>query len=286
LIFLISCVIINYETGGNTMSYVVDVFPNQVEIRENVRTQDGENYPELVQSMQDQGQLVPIQVYQDDVTNRFVLMFGHQRLKAAKELEWRTIRATVVPSPVDEADALVQQTMENEARSGMSYLEKARVFDALLSNGMRATKVAEKFGVTKSTVSIALATLNADPKLQKAIEDGKISPSGVEPIIFQDAETQALLADAVIAAKSVRRVKAVVNTYKRAGVIPGVDVEETTFEEDPLLILYRDQLAEDLHILNNIHPAWLDDADNFCQEDDFLAVNNQWERILEECDSE
>ena len=268
------------------MSYVVDVFPSQVEIRENVRTQDGENYHELVQSMHDQGQLVPIQVYQDEVTDRFVLMFGHQRLKAAIELGWRTLRATVVPSPVDEADALVQQTMENEARSGMSYLEKATVFKALVDGGMKSVQVSEKFGVTKSTVSIALATLNADPKIQKAIEEGRISPSGAEPIIFQDSETQALLADAVIAAKSVRRVKAVVNTYKRAGVIPGVDVEETTFEEDPLLILYRDQLAEALHILHNIHPAWLSDADNFCQEDDFVAVNNQWQRILEECDSE
>lgn len=270
------------------MAYVLNLFPDQIEIRRNVRQEDGENYPELVQSMQDQGQLVPIQVYQDEHTDRFVLQYGHQRLKVAKELGWRTIQATIVDEPGSDNEALIQKTQENEARSGMSYLEKAQVYANLIGNGARAKDVATVFGVTKSVISVATATLRADPKLRDAVEAGKISPSAVEPIIFKDPETQAILADAVIAAKTTRKVKSVVNTYERAGIIPGLEeeVDETVFEEDPLLILYRDQISEAIHILSNIHPAWLDSPENLCQEDDFIEVDRQWNRILKECDNE
>ncbi len=267
------------------MAYVLRLFPNQIEIRENVRKSDGVNYSELAQSMHDQGQLVPIQVYEDPVTKAFVLQYGHQRLKAAKELGWDRIDATIVDAPLDSNETLIKKTHENEARSGMSYLEKAEVYQKLVDGGMRPIEVAERFGVTRAVVSIARATLTADPKIRQAVEDGKITPSGIEPIIFKDAETQAILADAVISAKTIRRVKAVVNTYERSGVIAGKEVEETVFEEDPLLVMYREQLAEALHVLHNIHPEWLESPDDFCQEDDFVAVNNQWERILEECDT-
>mgnify|MGYP001816278380 CR=1 FL=1 len=78
-----------------------------------------------------------------------------------------------------------------------------------------------------------------------------------------------------------------VNTYERAGVIPGVEkVEETVFEEDPLLLMYRNQIAEAVHILSNIHPAWLDSPEELCQEEDFVEVDRQWNRILKECDNE
>ena len=267
------------------MANVLTLAVDEVMIVRNVRAKDGENYTELAQSMHDEGQLVPIQVYRN-VDGDFIVKFGHQRLKIAKELGWDTIQANEVPPPASDGEALIQKAHENSARSDMSYLETAQLYQDLIDGGMRATDVAKRFGVTRATVSIAQATLVADPKIRKAVEDGRITPSGVEPIIFKDPETQAILADAVISAKTIRRVKSVVNTYERAGVIPGIDkVEETHFEEDPLLIMYREQLGDALHILHNVHPEWLESPDDFCQEDDFVAVNNQWERILEECDT-
>ena len=255
---------------------------NEIQVKDNVRTEDGENYHELLQSMHDDGQLVPVSVYADD--GRFVLYMGAQRLKAAKALGWDSIWCVVVEKP-DETDELIRKTQENIARSGMSFLEVAKIYQKLKDSGMKQQKIADSFGVGKAAVSIALKTLDADPKIQQAINEGRLAPSTAEHVIFKDKETQAVLADAVIAAKTNRKVKSVVTTFENSGVILGETVEEETFfEDDPLMELYREKIAEAVLALQQVNPSWLDVPSALMQEDDFQTLLKEMERIEDEID--
>ena len=224
------------------MVKVLHIPLDQIEVVRNVRQDDGERYHELVQSMKSQGQLVPVQVYQHN--GSYALQFGHQRLKAAHELGWGTILATEVLPPYCEEGQIIQRAMENQARSDLSYLEQAQVYQDLKDLGLTQQEIADRFGVHKSVISIALATLRADPKIQRAIEEGKLSPSAAEALVFQDLETQAKLADAAIAAKTQRKVAALVQTQQKIEETLGdLPLEETEFEDDPMLKLYRGQVA-------------------------------------------
>lgn len=254
----------------------------EIQVKDNVRNEDGENYHELVQSMFEDGQLVPISVYAED--GRFVLYLGAQRLKAAKELGWATIWCVLVDKP-DESQELIRKTQENIARSGMSFLEVAQVYKKLKDQGMKQQSIADSFGVGKAAVSIALKTLDADPKIQEAINEGRLSPSTAEHIIFKDPETQAVLADAVIAARTDRKVKAVVKTFEESDIILGEQTDsETHFEEDPILDLYRERIASALLDLQQVMPSWLDEPTALLQEDDFQQLLKEVKRIEEEID--
>lgn len=184
-------------------------------IKDNVRAINPESpdIHELAQSMQENGQEVEIRVYEDPDGN-LVLKSGHRRVMAAKLLGWRTIRAILEVEQEDEATRLIEQTIENEHRVGMGYLDKARVFLRLKELGWSQREVAQRFGVSDSEVSLALSTLRATPKLQQAVEDGRIKPSALEPLLSQPLEVQEVLADAAIQEKTVRRVAALVQAHK------------------------------------------------------------------------
>lgn len=268
------------------MTQVLDIPLSQIEVRKNVRLEQGDKYHELVQSMHERGQLVPIQVYADG--SKWVVQYGHLRFLAAQELGWKTIQATEVVPPENEAVSLVNKTHENIARSDMSYMELAQVYEDLVQQGMKAQEVADMFNVSKTTVSVARATLKADPKIRKAVEEGKISPTAAEVLVFKPPEVQEVLADAAISAKTTRKVKAVLSAYERSGTIPNVDreVEETVFETDPLLETYLEQIREAQHLLRSVHPEWLDTPCDLFLDDDFRALAKEWDRINQECENE
>jgi ParB/RepB/Spo0J family partition protein len=173
--------------------------------------QDGPELDELVKSMAEGGQEVEIHVFPYE--NGYAIKFGHRRVEAARRLGWETIRAVVDPVPPPDELILAQYT-ENQARENLRYLDKAGVYAALKDLGWSQRRIAQKFNVSDADVSLALAALRADPKLQQAINEGSLAPSAVEPLLSQPAEVQAALADAAIRAKTVRQVAALVKAYK------------------------------------------------------------------------
>lgn len=186
----------------------------------NIRTaQDDNELPELARSMREDGQVVPISVY--PVNGTYVLRFGHRRLAAAKMNGDQTIKAIIETPPEDQIELLLAQYAENEHRKGITYMDKASLYKQIKDLGKSQAWIAEKFGVSTTYVSLALATLRADPKLQQAIVDGLLSPSAIEPMLSLSAEDQAALADAAIAAKTVSKitdlVRANTNTSRKFG---------------------------------------------------------------------
>jgi ParB/RepB/Spo0J family partition protein len=208
---------------------------------------------ELAASLDANGQEVEIRVYQ--VGSTYFLKAGHRRIVAALRLGWDEIRAVIEPTPNNEADLLISQYNENDQREAMSYLEKANVYARLKELGYTQTNIAQRFNRSDADISLALATLRADPKLQDAVEKGIITPSAVEPLLSQPIEVQADLADAAIAAKTVRKVRSVVQTYKQQQELFEVEAKEAApvaEDVDPLEFLALDELNLAVDHLSNV----------------------------------
>lgn len=84
---------------------------------------DEDDFGELLTAIRDRGQDTPILVRpHPSETGRYMVVFGHRRLRVAKALE-RKVRAVV--KDLKDSDHLVAQGQENSARANLSFLEKA-----------------------------------------------------------------------------------------------------------------------------------------------------------------
>lgn len=188
------------------------IFIRDITVRDNMRHIDPDHVNELAWSMSNDGQIVPIQVSMN--INGYVLKAGHHRLEAAKKLGWDLIDAIIEEPFEDDAERLMFQAVENTARKNLTVMDKAKVYSELVNQcGWKQVDVARRFNISPTDVSLGLSLVHAHPKIQQAVEEGRIAPSAVEPVITQPIEIQDELADAVIQAKTVRKVKSLLDAH-------------------------------------------------------------------------
>lgn len=118
------------------------------------RQLDEETYSELKASLQASGLVYPIIVRPKDsiqsypINGAYEILAGHNRVRAAKELGWETIKASIVR--VDDVQAVRIINDSNLQRTGVTELEKARayrqLFDAMQRQGQRTDLMAELEG--------------------------------------------------------------------------------------------------------------------------------------------
>ncbi|MBY5551116.1 plasmid partitioning protein RepB [Rhizobium leguminosarum] len=84
---------------------------------------DQADFDELLTAIRDRGQDTPILVRpHPSTTSRYMVVFGHRRLRAAAALG-RKVRAIV--KDLKDSDHVVAQGQENAARANLSFIEKA-----------------------------------------------------------------------------------------------------------------------------------------------------------------
>lgn len=105
---------------------VVELDANSVDnsfVQDRLAATDEQEFNELVEAIRQHGQDSPILVRPHPLTtDRYMVVFGHRRLRAAKILG-RKVRA-VVKAMKDE-EHVVAQGQENSARANLSFIEKA-----------------------------------------------------------------------------------------------------------------------------------------------------------------
>jgi ParB family chromosome partitioning protein len=106
---------------------------------------DEASFLELVEAMRERGQDSPVLVRpHPSIENRFQVVFGHRRVKAAKLLE-RPVRAVV--KNVADVDHVIAQGQENSARENLSFIERAVFSQNLLDLGYERTTIQQALSV-------------------------------------------------------------------------------------------------------------------------------------------
>lgn len=110
-----------------------------------------ESQAELVNSMRDHGQQVPILVRpHPTLEGRYQIAYGHRRLKAAAEIGC-TVRAIIKKMTDDEL--VMAQGQENSARTDLSFIEKARFAARLEQKGFGRETIMAALCVDKTGLS-------------------------------------------------------------------------------------------------------------------------------------
>lgn len=143
---------------------IIDVDPNVVDpspVRDRLEDSGAETEG-LRRSIAETGQRSPVLLRPSSAPGRYVTVFGHRRVAAARQLG-RSVKAIV--TELDEFEALVAQGVENAERRDLTFIERALFARKLSESGLTHERIATALAAARSTVTtmISLARGLPDP---------------------------------------------------------------------------------------------------------------------------
>lgn len=165
----------------------------------------------LADSLRQHGMIQPVLVRQ--VNDRFQLIAGERRLRAAVEAQLHEIPARVMD--LDDQRVSELAMVENLQREDLGPLEKAAAFrDYLGRYGGTQEELASRLGLDRSTVSNLIRLLELPDEVQDAVRSRKISQGHARALLsLSDLETQRSACRRVISdGLSVRQTEALVTS--------------------------------------------------------------------------
>jgi ParB family chromosome partitioning protein len=136
------------------------------------KTFDGDELASLSASIRTHGILQPLVVRQ--VGERFQLVAGERRLRAAREAGLNHVPVTVVD--FNDQQVLEAALVENIQRSDLNPIEKAQGFKEYLTRyHMTHEQLAARLGLGRATITNLVALLELPAELQEAVRVGQLS---------------------------------------------------------------------------------------------------------------
>ncbi|MCK4443785.1 MAG: ParB/RepB/Spo0J family partition protein, partial [Thermoplasmata archaeon] len=149
---------------------------NQIRIGKfKVREEMNKDYfEELKDSLKQDGQWNPV-IVRPSGDKGYELISGHTRFKAAKELGWKEIDATVRDLSDEEAEFLALKT--NLVRAGLSEIDEGRVIKKIIDEfQLTQTDIAKRLGKSPTWVAKRLSlVLKVVEEVQEALSKGSIT---------------------------------------------------------------------------------------------------------------
>lgn len=162
---------------------------------------DEEGLERLAESLRTRGQLQPIRVRWDEGRGAYVIICGERRWRAAGRAGLSTMTAIVFDGPMDPAELLSVQLIENALREDLKPIEQARAFRALMDrNGWSARQVARELAYPQSSLVKVLELLELPGAVQERVERGELPvTTAYELRTIADPAEQVAVADRAVA---------------------------------------------------------------------------------------
>ena len=135
-----------------------------------------ESIEQLARSIEQKGQFAPIRVRWSPGREKWIIVYGERRWRAAQTANLETIDCQFDETDLSDVEILEQQLIENLLREDLSPIEQARGFSALMElRGWNGKQVAESLHIPASTVSRALALLDLPQEIQAKVDSGELA---------------------------------------------------------------------------------------------------------------
>lgn len=174
----------------NAKLIAVDRIIAKEQVRKNFDQADLE---ELAHSLRTLGQKTPILVYWSGEDERYVVIAGERRWRAAQLAGLEELACQVHPHKPEEAELVELQFVENAIRSDLNPIEEAQSYKRLQDlKGYSANQLAERIGKNQTTISRSLRMLSLPESVQQSVATGKIPVSVAREIIKVEGEAEQL----------------------------------------------------------------------------------------------
>jgi ParB family chromosome partitioning protein len=136
---------------------------------------DDDDLALLAGSLKDHGQQVAVQVRWDAGRDRWVLVDGERRYRAALLAGLTTLKVDTVSGDISPDRVLELQLVENALRADLTPLESGAAYQQLMAVwNCNQQQLATRLHISQSKVSRAIAALTLPVEVQQAVEAGKV----------------------------------------------------------------------------------------------------------------
>ena len=161
-----------------------DIIPNRFQPRLSF---DDQGLKELAASIKEHGIIQPLVLRK--LGSKYEIIAGERRYKASQMAGLNTVPAVI--SNIDDNSSAEVALVENIQRRNLTPIEEARSYKNLLDKGYTQEQLAQKMGISQSSVANKLRLLNLDESVQQALLEGKISERHARSLlILNDAEKE------------------------------------------------------------------------------------------------
>ena len=109
---------------------------------------------ELAESLKTRGQLQPIRVRWDEAADRYVVVVGERRWRAAQRAGLDSLVCVVAPGDATPEELLEDQLVENALRQDLKPIEEAKAYRQLLDSlGVSQRQLAERLHVSPQKIT-------------------------------------------------------------------------------------------------------------------------------------
>ena len=211
------------------------IYPNPYQPRKKFST---EKIKELAESLEETGLIQPVVLYKDiNDNNKYYLMVGERRWRAAQYLKWKRIPAII--RDINQDEVIVGALVENIQREDLNAIEVAEGIEMLINEmGLTQEKAGQRLGMNRSTLTNYLRLLKLPEAVKESVISGTISQGHARAILPLEDNTDILTALSKILKNnlSVRQTeKLVKHFYTRKSVSKG--------EKDPNILKIEDKLS-------------------------------------------
>ena len=155
--------------SGQTHLDVLSIDANPFQPREDFGQEETRA---LVESIEAHGLLQPIVVRRVD--DRYQLVAGERRLRAAIEAGWTEVPANIIEA--DDRETAELAIVENLQRKDLNPLEKAASFQRYLEQyGCTQEELASRLKIDRSTIANLIRLLELPEPVQNSLREGKIT---------------------------------------------------------------------------------------------------------------
>jgi ParB family chromosome partitioning protein len=183
--------------GGSLLVPVNKILPNPLQPRTEMHD---EELNEMANSIREHGILMPLIVTQNPESDRYTLIAGERRLRAA-QLAGLEMVPVIVRQATDE-ERLELALIENLQRSDLNPLETADAYNQLSQTfKLSHEEIAQKVGKSRAAITNTLRLLNLTAAARQALLDGRISEGharailGLESSQAQNAALQTIVSN-------------------------------------------------------------------------------------------
>ena len=236
----IDAIITNKPTAMAARKGLVDVdidaiYPNPYQPRKKFSV---EKIKELADSLEETGLIQPVVVYKEkNDNNKYYLMVGERRWRAAQYLKWKRIPAIVKDITQDEV--IVGVLVENIQREDLNAIEVAEGIEMLINEmGLTQEKAGQRLGMNRSTLTNYLRLLRLPEAVKQSVISGTISQGHARAILPLEDNTDILTALSKVLKNnlSVRQTEKMVKSfYTRRSV--------SIVENDPDVLKIEEKLS-------------------------------------------
>ena len=140
------------------------------------KTFDEAELLELAATLKRQGQLQPAVVRYDQAADKFVLIAGERRWRAAKLANLSTLNCVVDDGVRDETAWQELSIVENVQREDLKPVEQARFYKRMMdARGWTQRQVAEAIGLNEVKICRVMSLLDLPEDLQGLVDAGELS---------------------------------------------------------------------------------------------------------------